>query len=105
MRKYEVYISRHAANMLDLIYEYIAFELLEPVYAVNQISRLESKIKSLDTLPKRCKIFDEVIYPKRELRRLLVDNYSVFFYKDGNQVIITDILYSRSDIKERLQKY
>ncbi|MBQ7498326.1 MAG: type II toxin-antitoxin system RelE/ParE family toxin [Selenomonas sp.] len=103
MRKYDIFITPHAAGILEQIYEYIAFELLEPIYAANQISRLEEKIQSLDILPKRCKVFSKVIYPGQELRRLLVDNYSVFYYIDDNQVIITDILYSRSDIRKRLE--
>ena len=41
MRKYDIFITPHAAGILEQIYEYIAFELLEPIYAANQISRLE----------------------------------------------------------------
>ena len=103
MKKYDIHITPHAAEMLSQIYEYIAFELLEPTYAANQISRLEEKIHSLDILPKRCKVFCTTIYPGQELRRLLVDNYSVFYYIDGGQVTITDILYSRSDIRKRIE--
>ena len=103
MKKYDVHITPHAADMLSQIYAYIAFELLEPVYAANQISRLDEKIQSLDILPKRCKVFSSTIYPGQELRRLLVDNYSVFYYIEGNLVIITDILYSKSDIRKRLE--
>ena len=104
MKKYTVHITPHAAEILGKIYEYIAFELLEPVYAANQLSHLEEKIQSLDLMPKRCKIFSKNIYPDQELRRLLVDNYSVFYFIEENHVIITDILYSRSDIKKRLDK-
>jgi hypothetical protein len=58
----------------------------------------------LDTMPKRCKAFSKTIYPGYELRRMLVDNYSVFYYLDDNTVTVTDIIYSRSDILERLNK-
>ena len=39
----------------------------------------------------------------REMRRLLVDNYSVFFVIQGNKVIVTDVLYIASDIENRLK--
>ncbi len=90
--------------MLIQIYEFIAFELLEPIYASEQLLNLQNQICSLDTMPKRCKVFSKTIYPGYELRRMLVDNYSVFYYLDGNIVVVTDILYSRSDILERLNK-
>ena len=103
MKKYDIHISPHAADLLSQIYEYIAYEHFEPVYAANQISHLEEKIQSLDIQPSRCKVFSSTIYPGQELRKLLVDNYSVFYYIEGNQVIITDILYSKSDIRKRLK--
>ena len=90
--------------MLIQIYEFIAFELLEPIYASEQLLNLQNQICSLDTMPKRCKVFSKTIYPGCELRRMLVDNYSIFYYLDGNIVVVTDILYSRSDILERLNK-
>ena len=39
----------------------------------------------------------------KEMRRLLVDNYSVFFVIQGDKVIVTDVLYSASDIESRLK--
>lgn len=37
------------------------------------------------------------------MRRLLVDNYSVFFVIQGNRVIVTNVLYSASDVESRLK--
>ena len=103
MKKYIVNITPHALDMMTQIFEYIAFELLEPKYAAEQITHLQEKIQSLDTMPKRCKTLSKKLYQSHELRRLLVDNYSVFYYLEGNIVTITDILYSRSDILRRLK--
>ena len=38
-----------------------------------------------------------------ELRRMLVDNYSVFYIIGGDKVIVTDVLYMASDIEARLR--
>ncbi len=103
MKKYSVNITPHAEKVLSQVFEYIAFELLEPVYAANQLKRLQDGILSLDIFPTRCKVFSNKLYPGQELRRLLVDNFSIFYFVDEDQVMITDILYSRSDIIMRLQ--
>ena len=39
----------------------------------------------------------------RGIRRILVDNYSVFYVIHKNEVIVTNVLYSASDISERLR--
>ena len=38
------------------------------------------------------------------LRRMLVDHYSVFYVLRGDRVIVTDVLYSASDIELRLKE-
>ena len=38
------------------------------------------------------------------LRRMLVDNYSVFYVIRDDKVIVTDVLYSASDIEQRLKE-
>ena len=103
MKKYRVHITEQANKQLSQIYEYIAFELLEPSYAAKQVENLTSKILSLDTTPKRCKIFSYTLYPGQEIRRLLVDNYSIFFFINDSVVNVTNIIYSRSDIINRLK--
>lgn len=37
------------------------------------------------------------------IRRMMVDNYSVFYVVKGDSVIVTDVLYSASDIENRLK--
>lgn len=36
-------------------------------------------------------------------RRMLLDNYSVFYTIRGDKVIVTDVLYTASDIEARLR--
>ena len=40
---------------------------------------------------------------RMELRRMLVDNYSVFYTIRDERVIVTDVLYTASDIEARLR--
>lgn len=39
----------------------------------------------------------------KEIRRMVVDNYSVFYVIQDEKVIVTDVLYSASDIDKRLK--
>jgi len=34
---------------------------------------------------------------------MIVDNYSVIYVIDGDRVVVTDVLYSASDIESRLR--
>lgn len=94
MMTYNVIVSDAALADLDSIFYHIAFNLESPQTAVNQLNRIEEKIYSLDTLPKRCKVFSKTIYPGCDLRRLLVDNYSILYYIDGTEVNIANVVYS-----------
>ena len=59
--------------------------------------------KGLDTFPERFRIMDSEPEKRMELRRMLVDNYSVFYTIRDERVIVTDVLYTASDIEARLR--
>lgn len=58
---------------------------------------------TLDTMAERIRIMESEPERSKEMRRLLVDNYSVFLVIQGDKVIVTDVLYSASDIESRLK--
>ena len=60
-------------------------------------------IIALDTFPERFRIMDSEPEKRMELRRMLVDNYSVFYTIRDERVIVTDVLYTASDIEARLR--
>ena len=57
---------------------------------------------TLNTFPERFKIMDSEPEKRMELRRMLVDNYSVFYTIRDEMVIVTDVLYTASDIEARV---
>ena len=71
--------------------------------AMNQYNRIADAILTLDTMAERIRIMESEPERSKEMRRLLVDNYSVFFVIQGDKVIVTDVLYSASDIESRLK--
>ena len=103
MVKYKVEITREALQDMEDIYDYIAIDLLSPENAMGQYNRIANEILTLDTFPERFRIMESEPEKKMELRRMLVDNYSVFYTIRDDKVIVTDVLYTASDIEVRLR--
>lgn len=103
MTHYKIHISDEALNDMASIYEYIADELLAPDTAMGQYNRIADAIETLDQMPERIKLMESEPEKSRGLRRLVVDNYAVFFIISDDVVIVTNVLYGASDIENRLR--
>ena len=100
--KYTVDITDAALEDMDEIYDYIRVAFRAPDTAAAQFDRIADEILSLEEMPLRFGIpqFEPCI--SAQLHRMLVDNYSVFYLVRGTTVIVTDVLYSASDLEARL---
>ena len=58
----------------------------------------------LDILPERFREIGLEFGRAERLRRMVADNYSVFYVIQKESVIVTNVLYSASDIEYRLKK-
>lgn len=103
MKQYKVKITEDAIEDMERIYEHIAYILQSPANATGQYKRIASAILRLDTMPERFQKIDPGIETLMGLRRMPVDNYSVFYIIKEEQVIITNVIYSASDIVQRLK--
>ena len=101
---YKVDISDEAKIDLHGIYKYIAFKLLSPENAVEQIRRLQKSILSLNEMPKRFRLYDREPWKSRGLRVVPVDNYIVFYIPNDEKKVVTviRIMYSGRDIDNEL---
>lgn len=72
---------------------------------MGQYNRIADAIETLDTFPERVKLMETEEEHALGLRQMLVDNFSVFFVIREERVIITNVLYSASDIAMRLRCY
>ena len=104
---YEVEISEQAEVDLRGIYEYIAFSLLAPESAGNQLDRLEEGILSLEQFPMRHRVYEEEPWYSRGLRILPVDNFVVFYIPNEETAVVTVIrvLYGGRNISNELKEY
>lgn len=103
MKLYTVEITNEALADMEQLYNYIAYILLSPENALGQYNRIANEILKLDTFPERFRIMDSEPEHSKGIRRMMVDNYSVFYVVKGDSVIVTDVLYSASDIENRLK--
>lgn len=104
MQEYFVQMTKEALRDMENIYNYIATVLMSPDTAMDQYDRITQGIMSLCQLPERIKIMDSEPERSIKMRRLLVDNYSIFYVIRDEKVIVTNVLYSASDINRRLSR-
>ena len=103
MKTYNVKVTDAALADMEEIYNYIAFTLLSPANAIAQYDRIAEAILSLNILPERFKVMNFTGKELKNLRRMPVDNFSVFYVITDDSIIVTNVLYSASDISQRLQ--
>jgi len=98
---YNIIYSPQAFLDLSELYEYIRFTLQVPKTAEKQVSRIRQTIRSLNTMPMRYQLVDWEPWHSMGIRRVLVDNYTVFCQVDENQMIVTviRIFYSGRNIE------
>jgi toxin ParE1/3/4 len=99
MSAYNIEITEPAEKDLYEIGVYISKELLEPETAKKVVFKIAKGIITLEDMPLRSAIVadDRLVY--KGIRRILVDNYIVFYIvtEDSKTVTIIRILYSRRD--------
>ena len=93
MKHYNVEITNEALTDMEQLYDHIASVLQSSENAMNQYNRIADAILTLDTLAERFHIMESEPGKSKEMRRLLVDNYSIFFVIMGDKFIVTDVLY------------
>ena len=101
---FNVVYSSEARQDLRDIYEYIAYELLEPDTAAGQTNRIMKAARSLEQMPMRYTRYEEEPWHSQGLRFLPVDNYLIFYLPDetNNIVNIIRIMYGGRDVKKQL---
>lgn len=103
MDKYKVQITQEALADMEQLYNYIVVTLLAPENAMRQYNRIADAILRLDILPERFREIGSEFGRAEKLRRMVVDNYRILVIQEES-VIVTNVLYSASDIEYRLKK-
>lgn len=102
MKKYHVQITDEALQDMEDIFNHIAYELEAPENASSQYDRIAAAILSLEMFPEKYRVLDIKQCMIKQLRRMVIDSYSVLYVIDKDRVIITNVLYSASNLEARL---
>ena len=102
---YSISYSRIADKQIDNIFKHIAFFLLSPITAQKQIARIRDAISKLDEMPNRNPLIAEEPWKSKGIRKLIVDNFIVFYVvnEEEKKVTIVLIAYAGQNISENLK--
>ena len=95
MRKYNIEYSKESKQDLIGIKQYIKYNLQEPEIAQKLITKIRTQIDSLKYSTEIYAIIDDDIIKKLEIRKLIVDNYIIFFRIKNDSIQIVRIMYER----------
>ena len=95
MSKYIVEYSKDSKQDLIDIKKYIKYNLQEPTIANNLITKIKKEIKELANTPEIYSIIDDDFIKKLEIRKIIVDNYIVFYRVKNNSIEIVRVLYGK----------
>lgn len=97
MSSYNVVISESAQRDLLDIFDYIAYELREPESASNLLSKIRTKVISLENFPDRNNIITEPKYEAHKIRWCPIENFVIFYQvcELESRVFILRILYNK----------
>ena len=95
MKKYNIEYSKESKQDLIGIKQYIKYNLQETETANKLISKIRKEINALKDNPEIYAIIDDDIIKKLEIRKLIVDNYIVFYRIKDNNIQMVRIMYGR----------
>jgi plasmid stabilization system protein ParE len=99
---YQVIYSPEALDDIRKIYSYIAYELLVPDTALNQVNRIRNEIRNLDFMPMRYTIVDWEPWKSIQMHKVPVDNYVVYYIVNSTAMTVTiiRIVYGGQNIED-----
>ena len=99
MAEYEIEITAGAKRDLREVHAYISSTLKEPNVADELLDKIETKILALKSMPFRHAIERDEQLKLRNLRKLIVDSYLVFYTinEKTETVFVVRVLYARRD--------
>ena len=106
MKEYDVVLTRRAKNDIIDIGDYIAYTLLEPETAYRFVIGLRGAISTLQELPSRFALVDDLVLSSQEIHCMPYKNYYVFYEIEEtmNTVVVLRVGYNRRNWKEILLK-
>ena len=102
--KYVLKVYPQAARDMESIFEYIAITLCNPTAAAKQVRDFEKALNIVCSQPESCALIQNEYVKDRTLRKLIVNNYIVFYRADKNreEIQVVRALYGMMDYEKLL---
>ena len=97
MYNYDIQYSKESKQDLIEIKKYIKEILQEPETSHKLITRIRKEIETLKANPEIYAIIDEDMIRNLEIRKLIIDNYIVFYRIKKDKIQIVRVMYGRRD--------
>ena len=95
MKKYNIeYLMESKQDLIDIKW-YIKYNLQEPNTIQKLITKIKKEIDSLKDNPEMYSIIDDDIIKRFKIRKLVVDNYIVFYRINDENIQIVRVMYGR----------
>ncbi len=95
MKKYNIEYSMESKQDLIDIKRYMKYNLQEPNTAQKLIAKIKKEIDSLKDNPEMYSIIDDDIIKSFKIRKLVIDNYIVFYRINDENIQIVRVMYGR----------
>lgn len=97
------YLPIAKKDMMEIA-QYIGVKLADPAAADRLAEKMVSEAEKLIDMPYKCSIYLSPRRLKHEYRKLLVNNYIMFYYVDETTKIITiaRVIYAKRDFRRLL---
>lgn len=103
--EYSYRFAQSAERDLDEILRYISIDLANPVAAQGFGRKVFEKIDMIRTFPDSCELVDNEFLSDKAVRKLLVDNYVLYYKADYSErtIVIIRIVYGKRNLDEVLK--
>ena len=95
MDKYNIEYSKEAKQDLIEIKQYIKYNLQEPETSQKLIYKIRKEINNLKHNPEIHVIIDDDLIQKIKIRKLIVDNYIIFYRIKSFSIEIVRVIHGR----------
>ena len=104
--EYAIEYDRSARSDLRSIYRYVSFKLNSPRAAKRLYGKLVKQINKLNEFPARHRVVDWEPWHTRELRRMPVENYTVYYRVIEEKLLVTifRVLYRGRSAEELFEQ-
>ena len=95
--KLKLVIYPAAQEDMEQIFSYISEKLYNPTAAIKQIEDFENALDNVCLFPQSCPLTENEYVKDRTLRKLVVNNYIVFYRVKNEEIQVVRVIYGMRD--------